>query len=295
MTVLDSVLQILVSGITLGGMYAVSAIGLALLWGVMGMLNMAHGSLIAIGAYASVFAVGYLGGTWYLGLPAAMIVGCLAGVLLYFATARWMVGSGQFEMNIIIATVGVAIVVKSLLIIGFTGYPQRQPFALEGGIYLGNVLVPYQTMLIVCVAIILMMALSWLLKATRMGRAIRATAQSQKAAALMGIPAERIYLQVMVIAGVLAAISGVLISSTANTSPSLGEVTMLKVFIICVVAGLGNIPGTILISFALAVLEAAIQYALSAKWAFPLLLGIAVMILIWRPYGLFGAARIRKV
>lgn len=292
---MDTALQIVISGITLGGMYAVSAIGLALLWGVMGMLNMAHGALMAIGAYASVFLVGQVLGVWYLGLPAAVLVGAAAGALLYLTTARWMLRSAQFETNVIIATVGVAIVVKSLLIIVFTGYPQRQPFVLEGGVYAGSVLIPYQTMLIAGVAVGLMAALSWLLRRTRMGRAIRATAQCQRAAALMGIPAAKIYFEVTMIAGVLAAISGVLISSTANASPSLGEVTMLKVFIICVVAGLGNIPGTIFIAFALALLEATVQYALSAKWGFPLMLGLSIAILIWRPHGVFGTAKVRKV
>jgi branched-chain amino acid transport system permease protein len=291
---MDSIVQVLVSAITLGGIYAVSALGLALLWGVMGMLNMAHGSLMAIGAYTAVFVVSQLGLPWFLGAPAAILIGGLAGWLLYQLTVRWTLKTQTFETTIIVATVGVAITVKSLLLIVFSGYPKRQPFSVEGGVYIGKVLLPFQSMLIVAVTITLTAVLTLALNHTRAGRAIRATAQNPRAAALMGIPAERVFLQVLVIAGVLASISGVLVSSVANVSPTTGDDAMLKVFVICVVAGLGYIPGTIAVAFAMALFEVTIQYSLSAKWGYPLMLCAAVLILIRWPAGIFGAERVAR-
>lgn len=291
---LGSMLQVLVSALTLGGIYAISAIGLALLWGVMGMLNMAQGALMAIGAYASVYIIAQLGVPWMLGLPAAIVAGGLCGWLLFFVSVRWMLGSASYETNIIIVTVGFAIAVKSLLIIAFSGYPKRQPFTLDGGFNLAGTMVPYQTVLIVSVTLVLMVALMVLLNKTRVGLAIRATAQGRRAAALMGVPAERVFLQVMMICGALAAISGVLVSSITNVSPSLGDDAMLKIFIVCVVAGLGNIPGTILVSFMLALGEVTIQYLIAAKWGFPVMLCTAILILIWRPTGIFGNERIAR-
>lgn len=291
---LGSILQILVSTLTLGGIYAISAIGLALLWGVMGMLNMAQGALMAIGAYACVYAIAQLGVPWVLGLPAAVIIGGICGWLLFFASVRWMLGSSSYETNIIIVTVGFAVAAKSLMIIVFSGYPKRQPFTLDGGFHLAGTMVPYQTVLIVSVTLLLMLVLTAVLNKTRMGLAIRATAQGRRAAALMGVPAERVFLQVMMICGSLAAISGVLVSSIANVSPTLGDDAMLKVFIICVVAGLGNIPGTILVSFLLALVEVTIQYAVAAKWGFPVMLCAAIVTLIWCPAGIFGNERITR-
>lgn len=289
---LTTILQILVSTLALGGIYAISAIGLALIWGVMGMLNMAHGALMALGAYASVFAISTLGLPWYFGAPAAVAVGCLAGWIVFQTTVRWMLKSRTFETNIIVVSVGIAIVVKSLLIISFTGNPKRQPFNLSGSLDISGITLTHQSLLILAVTVVLGIALTWGLGMTRSGRAIRATAQNPHAAALMGIPAQRVFLQVLMIAGGLAAVSGLLVSSVANVSPSTGEGTMLKIFIICVVAGLGYIPGTIIVAFGMALFEMAIQYTLSAQWSYPLLLCAAILILIWRPSGIFGVERV---
>ena len=294
MFVPNSVVQVLVSAITLGGIYAISAIGLALLWGVMGMLNMAHGSMMAVGAYASVFVISQLGLPWYFGVPAAIVVGCVAGWLLFQFSVRWMLGQTNFETNIIVATVGVAITAKSLLIMGFSANPQRQPFSVSGGIYIGDVLLPYQSIVIVAVTLLLMMVLTIGLNRTQTGRAIRATSQSRRAASLMGIPVERVFRQVLMIAGSLAAISGVLVSSVVNVSPTTGEEAMLKVFIVCVVAGLGSIPGTILVAFAMALFEVTVQYMISSKWGYPLMLTAAILILIWQPCGIFGTERVTR-
>lgn len=169
---LESILQILVSGVTLGAIYAISAIGLALLWGVMGMLNLAHGAFMAIGAYASVYAVATLGLPWFLGLPIAFLVGLAVGWLLYQSTVRWIIGSENYETNIVVVTVGVAILIKSLLIIAFTANPTRQPFAIDGGLYLENIFFPYQTAMIIGITLTLMIIVNVVLSKTMMGRAI---------------------------------------------------------------------------------------------------------------------------
>ena len=291
---LDSILQILVSGLTLGSIYAISAIGLALLWGVMGMLNLAHGTFMAIGAYASVYAVTTLGMPWFLGLPIAFLVGLAVGWLLYQTTVRWMMGTENYETTIVVATVGIAILIKSLLFIFFTANPKRQPFAIDGGVYLSEVFLPYQTLMIIGITLSIMVIVTTVLNKTMMGLAIRATAQHRHAAALMGVRATRVYLQVLMIACALAAVSGVLVSSVENVSPVTGEVAILKVFIICVVAGLGYIPGTILVSFAMALLEVTVQYVIAAKWGYPIMISIAILILIYKPSGIFGAVKVTR-
>lgn len=290
----SAITQVLVSALTLGGVYAISAIGLALLWGVMGMLNLAHGAIMAIGAYASAIAVSTFGLPWYLGLPVAFLVGLCAGAGLYAAAIRWMLDKSGYETNVVVMTVGVAILVKSLLIIGFTANPKRQPFALDGGIYLGEVFLPSQTIAIFLISVGLMAALTLVLHRTMLGRAIRAVSQQRMAASLMGIPATRIYLQVLMIASALAAVSGVLVSSVGNVSPVTGEAALLKVFIICVVAGLGNLPGTILVSFAMALFEVTVQYVFSAQWGYPLMITAAILVLIAKPAGVFGSERVER-
>jgi branched-chain amino acid transport system permease protein len=292
---MDAVVQILISGATLGAMYALSAIGLALVWGALGMLNMAHGAIIGIGAYASFTAVNQLGLPWFLGLPSAMIVSLFAGIVLYYVCVRWLYMRETFEIAIIIATVSVAIVIENLVIKIYTAYPKKQPFFVDGGVHIGSVSLQYQTIVIIVVSLALMLLLWWLLRFTYIGRSIRATAQNRDAAQLLGVPVGRAFIQVMCVNGVVAAVAGVLLTSIIPMSPTVGYDPMLKAFIVCAVAGLGNVPGSVYAAFALGVFEAAVQYLLGASYGFPAMLGLVIVALIWRPYGVFGRRAVERI
>ena len=292
---MESILQVLVSGLTLGAMYAVSTIGLSLAWGAMGMLNMAHGAMMTLGAYAAYGAVKVLGLPVWLGMPVAIVAGFVTGLLVYALIIRQMYRHPAFETNVIIATVGLAIVLENVVLKAFGAYPAKQPFAVEGGFALAGMHVPYQNLVIIVLALVLMGLVSWLLGRTRMGRAIRATAQVKDAALLMGVAVNRTFAQVLAIAGVVAAISGVMLSSITTLSPTMGYDPMLKAFIICVIAGLGRVRGAILAAFVLGLFEAALQYYVGVRYAFPGMLLLVIVILIWRPYGVFGSASVTRV
>ena len=122
---MDSLIQVVVSGLTIGAMYAISAVGLALIWGVLHMLNMAHGTLLVIGGYTSFVAVNMLGLPWYLGLPASIVGGIASGAIVFYVIVRWLYRHQSFEIGIIIATVGLAIVVENLLVKAFSAYPKK--------------------------------------------------------------------------------------------------------------------------------------------------------------------------
>ncbi len=292
---MDVLPLILVSALTVGAMYALATLGLSLVWGAMGMLNMAHGAMLTLGGYAAYSAVTAAGLPWPFGLLAAVIVGALAGICLYLGLVRFMLGSQAFETNVIIATVGIAIALENVILLEYGGQPLGQPVSLSGAIKLGPATVPLQNILIVVVSIIIMALVAWSLKTSRMGRAIRATAQNREAARLMGVPTRSVYLQVLALSGGLAGICGVLLSSITQLSPPLGNDPMLKAFIMCVVAGLGNVPGSVLAAFVLALIEACTQFYLGARWGFPVLLMLVILALIWRPYGVFGRAQVRRL
>ena len=292
---MNALFQITISGATLGALYAVSAIGLALTWGALGMLNLSQGALLSIGGYASFTAVTMLGLPWLLGLPAAMVVGFLSGLLLYYICVRWTYKADAFEVNIIIATMGIAIIVENLIIHIYSAYPKKQPFYVDGGIFIGGAVLPYQTIIILGVSLILMFIIWRLLEVTFTGRAIRATAQNREAAQLMGVATGRVFAQVMCIAGLLAGVSGVMLTSIVPMSPTVGYDPMIKAFIVCAVAGLGNIPGTVFTAFALGLFEVAVQYLLGARYGFPAMLVLVIVALIWRPYGIFGRKAVKRV
>jgi branched-chain amino acid transport system permease protein len=194
-----------------------------------------------------------------------------------------------------IATVGIGIALENTILLTYGGQPLKQPISVMGSLSLGPLNFPYQNLLIIAVVVVMMALIGLLLAKTRMGRAIRATAQNRDAAQLMGVAVNRVYLQVLVMSGALAGVCGVMVSSMTQLSPPLGNDPMLKAFIMCVVAGLGNLPGAVAAAFGLALLEAFIQYVAGARWGFPSLLFVVIAVLIWRPSGLFGRAQIRRM
>ncbi len=285
---MDVLIQILVTGATLGAMYALASVGLALIWGTLGMFNMAHGLFMTIGAYGSYSIVIHLGLPIYIGLPAGFVAGALTGCLMHVLIVKFMLGTKNFGTNIMVATAGVGIILEDLVLKGYGAYPFTQPMSVLGSFKVGNVVISYQAVIIVAVAAALIGATAVLLLKTRLGRAIRATAMNLDAAKLMGVRTERTYLQVLAIAGGLAGAAGVLISSLSTLSPQMGGDPMLKAFVICVVAGLGHVGGTGLAAVALGLLEAAVQYFLGVRFGFPVMLVLVILFLIWRPNGLFG-------
>jgi branched-chain amino acid transport system permease protein len=292
---MDIVIQIIASGLTVGAMYAVSTLGLSLIWGSLGMLNMAHGVMLTIGGYASYYAITQLGLPLPFGLLSAMLAGALIGLAVYHGSVRLMLRSAQFETTIMIATVGIGAVLENLVLKLFGAYPAAQPLAISGDIEIGHVFIPRQNILILAASLLLMLLVALLLKRTRAGRAIRATAMNREAAQLMGVRVGRVYAQVLMLAGVLAAVSGIMVSSLTTLSPTMGADPMLKAFIICVVAGLGNIYGAVVAAIALGLVEEAAQFLFGVRFGFATLLLIVIVVLVWRPYGLFGQRQVVRL
>lgn len=292
---MDVIVQILASGLTLGAMYAISTIGLALVYGSLNMLNMAHGALLALGGYVCLYGMQALGLPAILALALAMVVCGVAGLLIYVLAASPMLSSKNFETQIFIATIGIGAVLENLILKGFGPQPVAQPLNLTGALVIGNVHIPYQNILILGVAVLLMAAVALLLNRTRMGRAIRATAQNRDAAQLMGIRVGWVYAQVLAISGALAAVSGIMISSLSGLLPNMGGDPMLKAFVICVVAGLGNVYGAVLAAIVLGLLEAFIQYQIGVQYSFAILLVLVIAVLIWRPAGIFGRSQVVRL
>jgi branched-chain amino acid transport system permease protein len=291
----DTFTQILVSGLTLGAMYAISTVSLSLIWGTLNMLNMAQGALLTVGGYTAYAAVAALGAPPLLSLVIAVLAGAAIGLVMYLGIVRQMLGQKGFEVNVIIATVGVGTVLENLMQKIFGAYPIRQPFTLVGGFFISGTHIPYNSVVIFVSSTALMLALAAVLARTRMGRAIRAVSQNRDAAELMGVPVHLVYAQVLLIAGGLSAASGVMLSTITTLAPTMGYDPMLKAFIICVIAGLGNVMGALFAAFLLGVFEAAVQFSFGVRFAFPAMLLLVICALIWRPYGLFGRRKVARL
>jgi branched-chain amino acid transport system permease protein len=291
----DTATQILVSGLTLGAMYAISTVSLSLVWGALNVLNMAQGALLTLGGYFAYAAVSSLGFAPPLAVIITIVIGGLVGLLMYIAVIRQMLDTEGFEVNVIIATVGIGTVIENLMLKIFGAYPIRQPIMWEGGFFVGRTHVPYNSIVIVVASVGLMLVLAAILTRTRMGRAIRAVSQNREAAQLMGVPSQLVYAQVLLVAGALSAVSGIMLSTITTLSPTMGYDPMLKAFIICVIAGLGNIAGALYAAFLLGMFEALVQFVFGVRFAFPAMLLIVILALIWRPYGVFGRRKVSRL
>ena len=289
---MDVWVQILASGLTIGAMYAISTVGLSLVYGSMNMLNMAHGAVLTIGGYAAYAAATQFGLPFVVAVAAALLAGALFGLFIFFTTALPLLNARNFETNVFIATIGVGAVLENAVLKTFGPQPKPQPLALSGAFKIGAVALPYENIAILAVALVMMACVALGLQRTRIGRAIRATSQNREAAQLMGVHVQAVYAQVLAISGALAAISGVMVSSLTSLSPTMGGDPMLKAFIVCVVAGLGNVYGAVASALAIGLMEAAAQYVLGVRFGFASLLLLVIVVLIWRPSGVFGKSRV---
>lgn len=292
---MDTTIQIMVSGLTLGAMYALSTVSLSLVWGSLNVLNMAQGALLTLGGYFAYAAASSLGFPPLIAVLTTVVLGGLVGLLMYVAVIRQMLDTEGFEINVIIATVGMGTVIENLMLKIFGAYPIRQPIMWEGGFFVGRTHIPYNSVVIVLASVGLMLVLAALLSRTRMGRAIRAVSQNREAAQLMGVPVQLVYAQVLLVAGALSAASGIMLSTITTLSPTMGYDPMLKAFIICVIAGLGNVAGALYAAFTLGVVEAVVQFVFGVRFAFPAMLLLVILALIWRPYGVFGRRKVSRL
>ncbi len=292
---MEVIVQVIASGLTLGAMYAVAAVGLALVYGALGMLNIAHGTILTFGGYAAFYVITSLGLPMVAGVAAAVAAGALLGLAIYVVLVHGMLSAPAFETNIFIATFGIGMALENVVLKLFGAYPAAQPLALDGAVAVFDVFIPVRNIAILVAGVLLMVATAWLLTRTQTGNAIRATAQNRAAAELMGVRVRWIYAQVLAISGALAGVSGIMVSSLTNLSPTMGGDPMLKAFIVCVVAGLGNVYGAMIAAIALGLVEATAQYLLGVRFGLATLLVLVILTLIWRPHGLFGRTQVQRL
>ena len=287
-------MDILATTLGLGAFYAASAVSLALIWGTFGMLNLAHGAFITVGAYASLLLVNELGMPPWMGIFAGAAAGAAIGAVINTLLVARVFARPGFEINIIILTMAAATIVVDGInnIVGPS--TQRQPFAIEGRFAFGETSIAWQTVMVIAISLAMTLILTLMLRYTALGRSINAVAQEPTAARLNGINVNRIVMKVMLISGAVAGVSGVLITQSTAVYPTVGQEPLLKALIICVIGGLGSITGAVVGAFLLAFLETVAQFELGTKWGSPVLLFAAVAMLVLRPNGLFGSRDITR-
>lgn len=285
---INLLLSSLPDGILLGFVYGLAAMGLTLIWGVMNVINLAHGPIIALGMFGTFFIYSRLGLNPYVGLLPIAAVGLLFGVLIYAVAVHRVINAPH--LSSLLATFSVNMIIIGLGTVALTTSPYNVDFA-AGSIRLGSATLLGTRLIAAIVTLIFTGSLYLFLYRTRPGKFIRAVANNRAAAELMGIPSTRVLALSFGLGTMLAAVSGALIATFFPFSILAGSGYELKSFVIGVMGGLGNPIGALLGGLILGVLEGIIPAFLEASWVPVIEFGLFVVILLVRPGGLIGAKK----
>jgi branched-chain amino acid transport system permease protein len=277
--------QVVVSGLLAGALYAMVALGLALIFGVMRVINIAHGPMLMLGAYTTWLLFDRFGMNPYLTLPVSAAVMFAVGALLQRTLVFRVVDAP--ELSSLLLTFGVSIALVNVAQLVFTSDLRSVEF-LTGSILLGPVAVS-KSRLIACVFAAGITALAFLfLRATKLGKAIRATSQSREVAMVCGIDVQRIHLIAFGMACALAACGGTLVAVMVAIQPEMGQIWTFKSFLVIVLGGAGNYPGALLGGLLLGLVEQLASLFLTTQLSEAVAYVLLVLALLVRPTGLLG-------
>jgi len=283
----DLLTQILINGVLLGGLYAIMALGLALVWGVLNIVNLAHGAFIMLGAYLAWHLYTYLGIDPFLGLPLTAIIMFGLGYVVQRGLLNLIVRAPMF--NTLLITFGIEVVLTYLAQLAFSAdYRTINPPYAGNSIALGPVVVPLARLMAFGIAIALTVGMWVFLLRTRLGRAIRATAQNLVAARLYGVEPRHLYAVTFGIGIALAGAAGGLYGTVSQINPYIGAALTAKCFAIAIIGGLENPLGVIVGGLVLGVIESLAVLYIGATFADVASFGVLVLVLIVRPSGLLG-------
>ncbi|MCB9150131.1 MAG: branched-chain amino acid ABC transporter permease [Caldilineaceae bacterium] len=289
---MDQFNQALINGIMLGGFYAVMVLGFSIIWGVMGVINLAHGELLMVGAYL----------TWMLNKgwgwePFAAII--------IVAPAMFALGYGLQYVLInriierpplisLLVTFSLSIIIANVVKLIYTATPRSVNTMFDGFWRLGNITIPVTKSVVLVAALLIMAMLHLFLQKTRLGKSIRAAAQNREAARIVGIEINHVYAITFAICVALTGVAGMLISPTQAVFPFMGPPLTLKAFAITALSGLGSIPGALMGGMMLGLVEIFIATyvpGIGTNLGIVASFVILVVVLVTRPQGLFGGLK----
>ncbi len=293
---MDQFLQALASGLLLGGFYAVMVLGFSIIWGVMGVINLAHGEFLMIGAYAAWALFRAFGldpfASLVIILPVMFVVGyALQTILLNRVVERP-------HLMALLVTFGVSISLANLYKVIYSADPRSVPVSYNGSFELFGVTMPIVKTIIFFLALLIMGLLHIFLHHTRLGKSIRAAAQNKDAARIVGIEIHKVYAITAGICIALTAGAGAMLSPTQAIFPFMGPPFTLKAFTITALGGLGRIPGALLGGLLLGVTELMVATyvpGIGTNLGVAVSFVLLVVILIVRPQGLLGGLRPMEV
>jgi len=300
-------LQQLINGLTLGSLYGLIAIGYTMVYGIIGMINFAHGDIYMISAFIAVTAFTLLAGAGVSSVPLGLLF--VLVVTLFFTTAYgWAVERtayrplrGATRLAPLISAIGMSIFLQNLVQVTQGARVKPIPPVIEGGLELvsigGQVVqIAWTQMLVIVVTVVLMLAFTWLITQTSFGRQQRACEQDRTMTGLLGINVDRVISSTFMIGAALAAVAGVMVTVYYGVVDFfIGFVAGIKAFTAAVLGGIGSLPGAMLGGLIIGLVEAFWGAYLWAEYKDVATFGILILVLMFRPSGLLGRPEVEKV
>ena len=284
---MEDLLEQLIHGLTLGSMYAMVAAGLALMFGVVRLINFAHGEFFMLGAYAFWFAYRAVGLPYPVaGLVAAGVMGGFG--IVYERTVIRSILDRSWHVQLI-ATLATSITLTNLAIIVFGAQAKEVPTVLSSRILeIGALRIAWHRLLVLGMSLLVFAALQWFVRRTKTGKAMRAMSQNREACAVVGVDVQRVALATFALSAVLAGGAAALVTPLFSIFPDMGALLTLKAFAAVIVGGFGYVQGAIAASFLIGVTESLAAGYISYAYKDAIAFVIMIAVLLWRPQGLFG-------
>ncbi|MBQ0934138.1 urea ABC transporter permease subunit UrtB [Ideonella paludis] len=289
-------LGVLFTGLSLGSILLLVALGLAITYGLMGVINMAHGELMMIGAYATYvvqnltrqFAPAAFDHYLWLAVPASFLTAALVGAVLERTVIRWLYGR---PLETLLATWGISLVLMQAVrsLFGAQNVPVENPAWLSGGVAVAsNLTLPYNRIAIIVFAVGVLAGVALLMAKTRLGLFVRGVTQNRRMAACVGIPTARIDTYAFALGAGLAGLAGCALSQVGNVGPDLGQTYIVDSFMVVVLGGVGQLAGTVVAALGLGVINKVLEGLAGAVLAKIMVLVFIVIFIQKRPQGLFA-------
>jgi len=288
--------QYVVNGLLVGALFAAVAVGFALIWGVVDIINLAHGEMVMLGGFVSYWSVDLLTGTNSASLLLALATVPIAVAVIYvvgYAMQRTLVSRVTDEdmFLTLLVTFGLSIMLQQLAIRAWSADPRTVNVMFETtSLNVAGLVIPKMKLIAFVGAIVLTAALWAFLKLTRRGRAIRAVAQNPEAAQLVGIDVEHTRATTFGLSAAIAGGAGAFITMILNVQAQMGLIYTLKSFVIVVFGGIGSVPGALIGGLLLGAIEETTAGVWSSKWTLAVSFTILILLLVVKPSGLFGPA-----
>lgn len=281
--------QVVISGLLAGALYAMVALGLALIFGVMRVINIAHGPLLMLGAYATFFLYRGFGLNPYLSLPVSMLLLFGVGAFLQQTLVFRVVDAP--ELSSLLLTFGISVAMVNLAQLAFTSDLRAVEY-LTGSYVLGPVAFSKSRLIAFLFAVGITLLVFLFLRRARLGKAIRATSQSREVAMVCGVDVHRIHLITFGLAAALAAAGGTLIAVIVAIQPDMGQIWTFKSFLVIVLGGAGNYPGVLVGGMLLGLVEQLASLFLTSQLSEAVAYLLLVLVLLFRPTGLLGGRQV---